>query len=75
LRLYEELDMPLDLAEARAILGRAFRRFGDLIGARTELERARSMFARIGADIRRDEIDAELAELVEGPAPTGPSTE
>jgi hypothetical protein len=33
------------------------------------------MFARIGADIRRDEIDAELAELVEGPAPTGPSTE
>ena len=32
------------------------------------------MFALIRADIRRDAIDDELTELVEGPAPTGPST-
>src|SRR5262245_34855824 len=70
LRLYEELDMPLDLAEARMSLGRALRSFGAVIGART----ARATFARIGADIRRDAIDAELAELVEGPAQAGPST-
>jgi class 3 adenylate cyclase/tetratricopeptide (TPR) repeat protein len=74
LRLYEELDMPLDHAEARTALGRSLRSFGEVTGARTELERARSMFALIGADIRRDAIDAELAELVEGPAPAGPST-
>jgi class 3 adenylate cyclase/tetratricopeptide (TPR) repeat protein len=74
LRLYEELDMPLDLAEARMTLGRSLRLFGDVIGARTELERARATFARIGADIRRDAIDAELAELVEGPAHAGPSS-
>jgi tetratricopeptide (TPR) repeat protein len=73
LRLYEELDYPLDLAEARMTFGRSLRALGDVIGARTELERARSNFAGIGADIRRDQIDAELAEMVEGPAPTGPS--
>ncbi len=74
LRLYEELDYPLDLAEARMTFARSLRAFGDLAGARTELERARSTFVRIGADVRRNEIDRELAELVEGPAPTGPST-
>ena len=55
-------------------LGTSLRSFGDLTGARAELERARAIFARIGADARRDAIDAELAELIEGPAPTGPST-
>ncbi len=63
LRLYEELDMPLDLAEARMALARSLRAFGDVIGARTELERARTTFVRIGADIRREAVDAELAEL------------
>jgi class 3 adenylate cyclase/tetratricopeptide (TPR) repeat protein len=74
LRLLEELDYKLDFAEARFVLGRSLRAFGDVTGARVELERARSTFVRIGADIRRDAVDAELAELVEGPAPTGPST-
>ncbi|HJU37116.1 MAG TPA: AAA family ATPase [Gaiellaceae bacterium] len=74
LRLMEELDMPLDLAEARMALGRSLRSFGEIGGARTELERARSMFVLVRADIRRDEIDAELAEMVGGPAPTGPPT-
>ncbi len=74
LRLLEELDYKLDLAEARFVLARSLRAFGDLDGARVELERARSMFALIRADIRREAVDAELAELVEGPAPAGPST-
>jgi len=32
------------------------------------------MFVRIGATTRQDAIDHELAELVEGSAPTSPST-
>jgi tetratricopeptide (TPR) repeat protein len=74
LRLLEELDFGGDIAEARLALGRSLRSFGEISGARTELERARSMFALIGADLRRDEIDAELAQLAEGPAPAGPSS-
>ena len=68
LRLLEELDFALDVAEARFGLGRALREFGDVTGARVEFERARSIFARLGADIRRDAIDRALAELVEGQA-------
>ena len=74
LRLLEELDYKLDVAEARFVLARSLRAFGDETGARIELERARTTFVRIGADVRRDAVDAELAELVEGPAPAGPST-
>jgi class 3 adenylate cyclase/tetratricopeptide (TPR) repeat protein len=74
LRLMEELGLPFDLAEARLVLGMSLERFGDLTGARTELERARAIFARIGAETRREAIDAELERLVEGPAATGPST-
>jgi len=74
LRLVEELDMPLELADARMALGLSLRAFGDLTGARAELERARTMFVRIGATTRRDAIDRELEELMEGPAPAGPST-
>jgi hypothetical protein len=73
LRLLEELDFALDVAESRFALGRALREFGDVTGARVEFERARVIFARIGADIRRDAIDRALAELVEGPARAGPS--
>ena len=74
LRLIEELDMPLELAETRMALGLSLRTFGDVTGARAELERARAMFVRIGARTRRDAIDRELVELVEGPARAGPST-
>jgi len=74
LRLIEELDIPLDLARARMALGRSLHAFGDVTGARTELERARAIFARIGATTRRDAIDRELAELVEGSARADPST-
>ena len=74
LRLIEELDMPLELAEARMALGLSLRTFGDVTGARAELERARAMFVRIGARTRRDAIERELVELVEGPAASSPST-
>jgi predicted ATPase/class 3 adenylate cyclase len=73
-RLFEQLDYPLDLADARFAFARSLLAFGEVVGGRTELERARSTFARIGADVRRNAVDAELAELVEGPAPAGPST-
>jgi class 3 adenylate cyclase/tetratricopeptide (TPR) repeat protein len=74
LRLFQELGLPLDLGEARMSLGRSLRAFGDVTGARAELERARAMFVRIGATTRREAIDRELAQLAEGPAPAGPST-
>jgi tetratricopeptide (TPR) repeat protein len=73
-RLFEELNYPADLADARFAFARSLLTFGEVVGGRTELERARATYARIGADVRRDAVDAELAELVEGPAPTGPST-
>jgi class 3 adenylate cyclase/tetratricopeptide (TPR) repeat protein len=72
LRLVEELDMPLELADARMALGLSLREFGDVTGARAELERARTMFVRIGATTRQDAIDRELEELAPGPAPAGP---
>jgi class 3 adenylate cyclase/tetratricopeptide (TPR) repeat protein len=74
LRLIEELEMPFELAKARMALGMSLRAFGDLTGARAELERARTIFAGMDANTRLKAIDAELAELVEGPAPAGPST-
>jgi tetratricopeptide (TPR) repeat protein len=74
LRLWDELNVPIDLAEARLALARSLRTLGDVTGSRTELERARTIFARVGATTRQDTIDRELAELVEGAAPAGPST-
>jgi hypothetical protein len=56
------------------LLGRSLHTFGDVTGARAELERARATFVRIGATTRRDAIDRELAELLEGPARADPST-
>src|SRR5205814_93568 len=73
LRLFEELNLPLDLAEARMELAHSLRALGDVTGAATELQRARTIFVRVGATTRRDTIDRELEELVEGPAPAGPS--
>jgi tetratricopeptide (TPR) repeat protein len=74
LRLIEELGMALELADARMALGMSLRQFGDVTSARAELERARAIFGRLGATTRRAAIEAQLEDLVEGPAPTGPST-
>jgi predicted ATPase/class 3 adenylate cyclase len=73
LRLIEGLGMPLMLGEARVALGRSLRAFGDLVGARTELQRARAIFGSIGATTWLDAIDREVAQLTEGPARAGPS--
>src|SRR5579862_2000929 len=74
IRLFEEFNFAFDLAQARFALGSALRSFGDVTGARVEFERARTIFVRLGAEIRRDAIDRVLSELVEGPTPAGPST-
>jgi class 3 adenylate cyclase/tetratricopeptide (TPR) repeat protein len=63
LRLLEEQHLTIDLAEARVSLARALRSFGDTVGTRTELERARTAFGRIGASGFVDAIDRELATL------------
>jgi predicted ATPase/class 3 adenylate cyclase len=73
LRIMEEQNLPLELGEVRYALGRSLRALGDVAGARMELERARAIFARVGAQTPRQRIDTELAELAEGPAQTGPS--
>jgi class 3 adenylate cyclase/tetratricopeptide (TPR) repeat protein len=73
LRVIEELNMPLEMGEARYALARSLRAFGDTAGARTEFERARAIFSRTGALTPRQRIDRELAELAEGPARADPS--
>jgi tetratricopeptide (TPR) repeat protein len=72
LRLIEELDMPMELGDARMALGRSLRAFGDVQGARTELMRARATFARIGASTRLDALDGELADLTAHTAESQP---
>jgi len=65
LRLMEEQQLVIDAGETRIELARALIAFGDLGGARTELERARALFARMGARALVEQIDGELAELAE----------
>ena len=72
LRLLEEQQLVIDLAEARIALARSLRTFGDVAGARTELERARATFAGMGARTLLDEIDRELAVLTAGAGGAGP---
>ena len=72
LRLFEDQQMLIDLGETRLAFARALREFGELRGARTELERARAAFKRMGARALVAEINRELAELTEGAGATGP---
>jgi tetratricopeptide (TPR) repeat protein len=65
LRLLEEQQLVIDLGEARLELAQALRKFGDISGARTELERARGLFVRIEARGIVEEIDSELAAVEE----------
>ena len=66
LRLMEAKEFfVIDLGEARIALARALATFGDVGGARTEFERARAAFARMGARGLVDQIDRELAEVAE----------
>ena len=72
LRLLDEQQLMIDLAETRIELARALRTFGDESGARAELQRARAVFARMDARTFVAEIDAELTELTEGAGASGP---
>jgi hypothetical protein len=55
----------IDVGETRIELARSLRAFGDLGGARAELERARASFVRMEARAIVEQIDRELAELAE----------
>jgi tetratricopeptide (TPR) repeat protein len=70
LRLLEEQGLTIDVGEARIALARALRAFGEVSGARTEFERARGSFVRLGARGLVETIDRELEEL-EGARPAG----
>ena len=65
LRLMEEQELVIDAAETRIELARSLRAFGDLGGARAELERARAAFVRMEARAMVEQIDQELAALAE----------
>ena len=73
LRLLEDQQLWTDIGETRILLARAMRSFGDLAGARTELERARALFARMEARTLVEEIDRELEGMAEGPPAAAPS--
>jgi Flp pilus assembly protein TadD len=73
LRLLEEERSPLVRAEARMDLAHALRRFGDLDGARAELEETRATFDRMGANGLVAQIDRELSELASGAGLAGPA--
>jgi predicted ATPase/class 3 adenylate cyclase len=73
LRLLEEERSPLVRAEARMDLAHALRRFGDLDGARAELEETRATFDRMGAHGLVAQIDRELSELASEAGVAGPT--
>jgi class 3 adenylate cyclase len=54
---------PYEAAQARVLLGRAYRQIGDLPAASLELEGARDVFARLGAQVQTRRVDALLADL------------
>jgi urease accessory protein UreF len=72
LRLLDGQKLQLDLGEARMELARSLRSFGDVRGARTELELARATFARMGARAVVADIDDQLGLLMEGAGEAGP---
>jgi hypothetical protein len=66
LRLFEEQNFPIELADARVAFGRALQRLGFPDEARSEFELAREAFASMGADGLVDAIARALAELERG---------
>jgi class 3 adenylate cyclase/tetratricopeptide (TPR) repeat protein len=73
LRVLEEQRLPIELAEARLAFARALAEFGELSGARIELERARGIFKRIGAVGLADKLQQELDEPANGTGSAGPA--
>jgi class 3 adenylate cyclase len=66
-RLWQEVGLPYENAQARTLLGRARLAMGDAVGGRLELKAARSTFARLGAkrDLRMvDQLASEAGVAV-----------
>jgi tetratricopeptide (TPR) repeat protein len=73
LRLLEEQQLVIELAETRLELARALHRFADAAAARLELGRAREAFAAMGAVAHIAEIDGIVKSLEdEGAGAAGP---
>jgi class 3 adenylate cyclase/tetratricopeptide (TPR) repeat protein len=72
LRLLEELHLSVELAETRIALARALAQLGDIAGARTAFQLARSACAHMGLRMLVDQIDADLTRIDEGAGPAGP---
>jgi class 3 adenylate cyclase/tetratricopeptide (TPR) repeat protein len=73
LRLLEEQQLVIELAETRLELARALHRFANAAGARVELDRARESFAAMGAIAHLAEIDGIVGDLeAEGAGMPGP---
>lgn len=68
-RLWQEVGLPYENAQARALLGRARLRKGDTMGAALELRAARSIFARLGAKRDLERVDSLMAEAGMAAAP------
>jgi tetratricopeptide (TPR) repeat protein len=71
LRLLQELHLSVELAETRIALARALGRLGDITGARTAFQLARSACVQMGLQALVDRIDADLAGIEEGAGPSG----
>ena len=62
-RSWQNADVPHQAARARMTLGRARARAGDVTEARLELQAARAVFERLGAERDQHEVDGLLREL------------
>ncbi len=63
LRLWRELDFPYEAAEVRVIIAKAHLASNDEVGARMELNAARSTFERLGAKPALEQVVETLASL------------
>jgi ATP/maltotriose-dependent transcriptional regulator MalT len=68
LRLWQELEVPYEVATTRTVLGQALREAGDEEGARTTFAAARALFDQIGArlDARGVDVDPDTHPLPGG---------
>ncbi|MGH3035231.1 MAG: ATP-binding protein, partial [Gaiellaceae bacterium] len=71
IRLFEEVSTPVDLGETRLAYAKALRAFGDDVGARAQLERARELCTRMDAEGLLAQIESQLAALGKGAGPAG----
>lgn len=62
---WTELQMPYEIAQARLLLGEVHRLTGNSSPARLELETARSIFARLGAQADADAAETALRNVAE----------